>query len=350
MASNSPTETGRAYNRQVELVVYDPGTVSSAAVLEQGGQEFGLLVSGLDIEFEVTRSQVYTDNTAEFKIYNASEQTRRQLAAPGQRVRFSAGYKDQGGPVGVFWGSILRAPSSRTSDGWVTVLTCVSSLTESLGSEDIATWDQKHPKASIEQKLAVVTRATNRVPVALSYGAGARVHEILRTLSTITGLVLWGMEGMPDITLPNGFVYVGGARGALDQLIKFLRRYGWSLSVDNTSLLVLPLEGGNLTASSAYLTYGTGLIEVKETTDMNIPPKLNKAGQRIIIPKSYEFECLLSPKVGPNSLVSFNVPQVKTDALVHSCTHSGDTFGGKFTTKGRCVVWSGPGDTYRKAP
>lgn len=340
----------QAFDRQIELVVYDPKTVSSAAILEQSGQQFGLLVSGLDVEFTVTRSQVYADNVAEFKIHNASEQTRTQLAIPGRRVRFSAGYKGQGGPLGIFWGTILKAPSSRMGDGWVTTLTCVSSLTESLGSEDIATWDQKNPKASIEQKLAVTTRATNRIPVALSYGAGARVQEILRTLSTITGLVLWGMEGMLDITLPNGFVYVGGVRGALDQLQKLLRRYGWTLNIDNTSMLVLPMEGGVTTLRAAHLSYETGLLEVRETTDLNIPPKLNKAGQRIIIPKSYEFTCLLSPKIGPNSVVSFDVPHVKTNALVGTVTHSGDNFGGEFHSKGKCVVWTGPGDTYRRAP
>lgn len=340
----------RAFDRQVELVAYDPGTVSSAAILEQGGQRFGLLLSGLDIEFTVTRSQVYADNIAEFRIYNASEQTRRQLAAPGQRVRFSAGYKGQGGPLGIFWGSILKAPSHRSEDSWITTLTCVSSLTESLGAEDIATWDQKNPKASIEQKLAVTTRATNRIPVSLSYGAGSRVQEIIRTMSTITGLVVWGLEGMPDILLPNGFTYVGGARGALDQLNKLLRRHGWSLNIDNTSLVIMPLDGGNVTLRSAYLTYDTGLIDVKETTDLNIPPKLNKAGQRIVIPKSFEFSCLLSPKISPNSLVRFDVPHAQVDALVGTVTHSGDTFGGEFTTKGKCVVWTGPGDTYRKAP
>jgi hypothetical protein len=49
-------------------------------------------------------------------------------------------------------------------------------------------------------------------------------------------------------------------------------------------------------------------------------------------------------------LIRFDVPHAQVDALVGTVTHSGDTFGGEFTTKGKCVVWTGPGDTYRKAP
>ena len=347
MASN---DTERAWGREVELVVYDPKDVSSAAILEQGGATFGLVLSDLHVEFSVTRSQVYAENTAEFKVYNAKPSTRQQMASPGQRIRFSAGYKDQGGPIGIFWGSIMRGPSSRKGASWETNLTCISSLTESTGSEDIATWDKKNPKASREKKLEVITRAVNRIPVQLSFGAGSRVKEAIRTMSAITGLVLWGLEGMPELLFPNGFVYVGGARGAMMQLDKMLRRNGWALNIDNMSLLVLPLVGGNLTATVAYLTKDTGLLDLRETTDLNVPPKLDKNGKRVHIPKSYEFKCLLNPKIAPNTLVEFNTEQAKITALVTSVTVSGNNFGGEFQTSGKCVVWSGIGDTWKKAP
>ena len=344
------SDSQRAWGREVELVVYDPKDVSSAAILEQGGATFGLVLSDLDVEFKVTRSQVYAENTAEFKVYNAAPTTRQQMATPCQRVRFSAGYKDQGGPVGIFWGSILRGPSSKSGPSWETELTCISSLTESTGSEDIATWDKKNPKATREQKLEVITRAVNRIPVSLSFAAGSKFKDAIRTMATITGLVLWGVEGMGDLLFPNGFVYVGGARGALLQLDKMLRRSGWSMTIDNTSLLVLPLVGGNLTGTVAYLTYDTGLLEVKETTDLNVPPKLDKQGKRVHIPKSYEFKCLLNPKIGPNTLVEFDVEQARVTALVTTVTFSGNTFGGEFQCSGKCVAWSGIGDTWKKAP
>lgn len=340
----------KAWTRVVELVVYDPTEVDSSAILQQGGQQFGLLLSGLHVDFIVTRSQTYSENTAEFKVYNASEATRRQMVTPGRRVRFSVGHKEQGDVTGIFWGTILKAPSSKVGNDWVTTMTCVSSLTEATGTGDIASWAKKHPKATNAQKQEIITAAVNRIPVGISYGPDAPLKGILRDLATITGLVLNGSEGMPDILLPNGFVYVGGSRGALKQVALILRRYGWTLYIDNTGLLIVPQSGGNVKATAAYLTYKTGLIEVKETTSLNIPPKVDKNGKRIQVPKSYEFKAIINPKIGPNTLVQFNETHVQAQALVGEAKFTGNNYGGEFTVSGKCVAWSGPGDTLRKAP
>jgi len=213
----------------------------------------------------------------------------------------------------------------------------------------VGKWKKDHKNATQEQKLEVITRAVNRIPVAFSFGPDASVTRILKTLSGITGLVLAGVEGLPEILLPNGFVYVGGARGCLKQVATQLRAYGWSLYIDNTSLVVAPHNGGNLTSTVAYLTYETGLIEVKPTTESNIPPKLDNKGRRISIPESYEFKSILNPKIAPNSLVEFNVPIAQTTILVSQAKFIGDNFGGDFGVGGKGVVWTGPGDTYRKA-
>lgn len=341
----------KAWERQVDLVVYDPARAPSAALLEQGAEQFGLQISQLHMDFEIKRSVTYAENTATFKVYNASEQTRRQIQAPGMRVRFGAGYRDQGGPVGIFWGSILpEVRSYRQGNDWITEIPCISSLTESTGSEDIATWAEKNPKASMEAKQQKITSALNRIPVSLGYGRDVRIRQVLRELSTISGLALYGDEGMPtDLVFPNGWVYVGGIRGAFQTMDSMLRARGWTLVIDNTTLLVLPLNGGNLTTTAAYLTYATGLLKVEPKNKTNVPPKLDKDGKRLPVPKAYDFECLLWPKIGPNTLVQIDVESVREVLLVAEVEYKGNNYGGDFKISAHGNVWTGPGDTYRKA-
>ena len=349
MASFS--EPLKAWARQVELVVYDPARAPSAAILESGGQQFGLKISDLDIDFEVKRSLSFSENTASFKVYNASEQTRRLIQSPGMRLQFSAGYKDQGGLVMLFTGSILPEVSSTQSNGsWITSIPCISALTESAGAEDLATWAEKHKDATLAQKQEKITSAINRIPVSLGYSRDSKVRSILNNLSTITGLVLYGAEGLdPLMTFPNGWTYVGGVRGAMQALDRMLRDRGWALVVDNSSMLIYPLNGGNLTATAAYLTYETGLIKAEQKSKDNIPPKMDKSGKKIPVTQSYTFDALLSPKIAPNTLVKLKTPGLDTTIQVAEVTFSGNNYGGDFKVSGMGNVWNGPGDTYRKA-
>jgi hypothetical protein len=286
---------------------------------------------------------------AEFKVYNASEATRKLMGTPGRRIRFSAGYRDMGGPVGIFWGSILKAPSSKSGSDWVTTITAVSSLTEATGTLDIASKDKR--KLTSDQKQALVNQAVNRIPLILNYGPDARAKEIIRTIGNQTGLAVNGLEGMPDILFPNGWTYVGGVRGALEKLGQMLRASGFSLVAGNTSILVTPLAGTSVTSVAAYLSYDTGLLEVKPTTDLNIPPKLDSKGNRVKMPETYEFKSLLSPKIMPNTVVTFATESVKTSALVWESKFQGTSYGtGEFTVSGKCTAWTGAGDTLRRNP
>lgn len=348
MASDFQSTALKAWERQIELVVYSPSEVSSAAILLQGGQEFGLRVSDLHMDFDVTRSQVYSANVAEFRVYNASEATRKLMEEPGKRVRFSAGYRDMGGPVGIFWGSILKASSRPVGPDLVTTITAVSSLTEATGTLDIA--NSRKNKLPPDQKQELVNQAVNRIPLILNYGPDARAHDIIRTIGNQTGLAVNGLEDMPDILFPNGWTYVGGVRGALQKMAQMLRASGFSLVAGNTSILVTPLAGTSLTVTAAYLSYATGLIEVKTTTDLNIPPKLDRKGSRIVVPETYEFKALLNPKITPNSLVEFDTPHVKTSMLVSECKFSGNNYGGDFHVSGKGAAWTrGAADTLRRA-
>lgn len=357
MASDFFGTKEKAWERQVELVVYSPSEVSSAAIHLQGGQEFGLRVSDLHMDFDVTRSQVYSSNVAEFKVYNASEATRKQIAEPGKRVRFSVGYRDMGGVAGIFWGSILKAPSSKVGSDWVTTITAVSSLTEATGTLDLAQAGKQTnnkklgtKKLTPDDKQALVNQAVNRIPLVLNYGPDSRAHAIIRDIGNQTGLAVNGLDSMPEILFPNGWTYAGGVRGALAKLAQMLRASGFNIVAGNTSILVTPLAGTSVTVTAAYLSYETGLIEVKQTTELNIPPKLDQKGNRVVMPETYEFKALLNPKITPNSLVEFATPQISTSMLVSECKFQGNNYGGDFHVSGKGAAWTqGAADTLRRA-
>lgn len=330
----------KAWERQVELVVYDPATVGSPALLLSKGEMLGTVVSDLHMDFKVKRSKVFAENTAEFKVINASPATRAKLTQPGMRVRFSAGYRDTGGPIGVFWGSVgAGAHSKKEGTEWVTVLPCISSLTESLGSEDIATWAKSHPQATQADKQAKAASAINRIPVSLSYAPGFPIRKVLQDFQGITGLAVLGAEGLPFDTLVNGYTFAGGVRGAMDTFKKqCLIPIGWTFHVDNGSIFVYPVdESQQYTVVSVYLTQDTGYISLTDKTKSNIPPKLVKASKAknaplvlVPVPRSYEVKCLLNPKIGPNTLVTVNVPSLNTTLLVDSAEFNGNNYGGDF--------------------
>lgn len=345
MASDSPvavfdcTEV-KAWERQVELVVYDPTTLGNPALFLQAGQMLGVVVSGLDMDFKVKRSKAFSENTAEFRIYNASLETRSRLTAPGMRVRFSAGYRDMGGPVGIFWGYVgAGAHSKKEGTNWVTVLPCISSLTESTGSEDIVSWAKSHPKATYAEKQAKAASAVNRIPVSLSYAPGTSIRQVLRDFQGITGLALLGAEGIPDTQLSNGYTFAGGIRGAMDAFRKqCLIPIGWTYHIDNGSLFVYPVDDTQrYTVVSAYLSLETGYLSMTDKTKSNIPPKLVPASKakgaplvKVPVPRVYEVKCLLNAKISPNTLATVEVPSLSTTLLVDSVEFEGTNYGGAF--------------------
>jgi hypothetical protein len=322
----------KAWERQTELVVYDPAAVSSAGLLVAKGETLGLVVSGLDVDFKVKRSRTYSENTAEFKVYNAKPETRAKLTQPGMRVRFSVGYRDMGGPVGVFWGTIGEgATSVKESTSWVTTIPCISSLTEATGTEDIATWVKKNPNASVADKQAKIASAINRIPVSLSYAPGTRLAVILNDFKGITGLAVYAAETFPNATVPNGFTYVGGVRGAMDSFRKILRVQGLAMHIDNQTIFVYPMDDSGYKVTSAYLTYDSGFLSSTDKTKNPIPPKMvlvNGKPQKIPEPRAYEVKCLLNPKLSPNTLATVSTKNLDTTLLIDWVEFEGGNYQG----------------------
>ena len=358
MASDFNTVQVKAWEREIELVVYDPTTTDGSSATLAAGEVLGFVVSSLHTDFKVNRSRTFSENTAEFKIYNANAEHRARMTAPGMRVRFSAGYRDSGGPLGIFWGTVTAgACSEKKGTDWVTTLPCISSLSEALGTEGVVV-AAKNAK-TLQAKQEIQTRQINRIPVSFGYAPGHPIRQVLWDIQAITGLAVYGAEALPTETLKNGFNYSGGVRGAIDQFKKTcLIPIGWTLYIDNQQLIVYPVdEKAQYTVVTAHLTtegfekngvvapVSTGYISHTDKTKSNVPPKMVKGKDGKLYreeqPRTYEVKCLLNPKLAPSTLANIEVPGLETVLVIDSVEFEGNNYGGNYTATFEGHVYEG---------
>ena len=358
MASDFNAVQVKAWEREIELVVYDPATTDGSSATLAAGEVLGYVVSSLHTDFKVNRSRTFSENSAEFKVYNANAEHRARMTAPGMRVRFSAGYRDSGGPLGIFWGTVTAgACSEKKGTDWVTTLPCISSISEALGTEGVVV-AAKNAK-TLQAKQEIQTRQINRIPVSFGYAHGHPIRQVLWDIQAITGLAVYGAEALPTETLKNGFNYSGGVRGAIDQFKKTcLIPIGWTLYIDNQQLIVYPVdEKAQYTVVTAHLTtegfekngvvapVSTGYISHTDKTKSNVPPKMVKGKDGKLYreeqPRTYEVKCLLNPKLAPSTLANIEVPGLETVLVIDSVEFEGNNYGGNYTATFEGHVYEG---------
>lgn len=302
-----------AFGRIVELLVADPKQLGQHPTPQ--APVLGLEVSGLDISFEVVRSNKWSTNTATIKVYNADQDTRNKLLLQGANILLRAGYEDQES-VGVLFLGNVSAPAvnERESDGtWVTTL------------KASATRADDKP---LEETL-----------VSLSYAPKTAIRAVLQELADQQGLVL--SYGVDEITLPNGWAHAGKVRGAFDYCRKILHTAGAGLFIDNGELVVYNLVG-NSTFQAAYLDYDSGLldVDVQPIAATNDKIFVDPDGKKYRPARAVRARCLLSAAIKPNSLVVVETPQHKGTFVVQKVKFIGDNFGGDFECQLEGAEWT----------
>jgi hypothetical protein len=263
--------------------------------LSIGSDGTGLLISDLDIDFDVERTVTVGQQSARFTVYNAKEETRREILRRGRNVIFRAGYEDEG--IGaLFIGSITDAESRKSGGDWITEI----SASALRGQET----------------------ALDRVTVSLSYAPKTRLSQPLNDLASALGLAIFGSENA-RFALPNGFAFAGSARKALDYCEALLRAEGASLYVDNSEIVVYRIGGTVSRFSSLILTYRSGLLSAEDITEAEESDK-----------RRIRFETILIPKLLPNSVMTVRSPRVEGNFIVEKVQFQGDNYGGDFRASG----------------
>lgn len=280
-----------AFNRVVEMKA---GTSSGS-----------VLISGLDISFDITRSRKFSNNVAKFKIYNLTQDTVSKMLKKGNSITFKAGYQDEGLGL-IYIGQITQATLDKNTPDNIVTVEC--------GSIQNA-----------NTKLSSVT-------VSLAYKKDTSLSRPINEIGTALGLAICGIENASSIRLSNGFNLAGTAKDAMRYIQGVLERNNLGLFIDNTNLKIFK-KGEGENRKAVVLSTKTGLLESPKLTD-------NTEGDEKIqkqLSKRALFRSILNYKVVPNGYVDIRSEDVTGVFIVDKCNFTGDNFGGNFEVKGEAI-------------
>jgi hypothetical protein len=280
-----------AFNRRVEMKV--------------GTSQTSVVISGLDITFDITRTRKFSNNVAKFKIYGALDDTISKILKKGNSVTFSAGYEDEGTGL-IYVGQITQSIPSKNPPEKIVSLECGSI---------------QDPKT----ELASVT-------VSLAYKKGTNISRPINEIGTALGLSICGLDNVSGIILANGYNLSGTAKDAMRYVQGILDRNGLGMFIDNSTLKIFEKGFGDK-SSAVKLTTATGLLEAPKLTD-------NAEGDEKVqkqLSKRVLFKSILNYRIVPNGHVDIDNKSVKGIYIVDKCSYKGDNFGGAFEVSGEGI-------------
>lgn len=275
-------------------------------------------VSGLRMDARCVRSRVFDDNELEATIHNASEDTISRFLARGTNIALYAGYEDEGEPGLMYQGNIIDSKTYRSGTETLTVIRSIA--------------------------LRSLTRPFTATPVCLSFSPGSNAGQVIDSIGAILGLVPIGKEMASSVIFKSGWTYVGPVSGAMKRLGQDLRTNGLGIYVDLAELVVFKFKGDS-TYKIAFLSPGTGLLNLQNTTDYvgaarsNIQSLASKTQStseedKIVLSttdtdnvyktldgifknmkKTYSARTIVIPKLRPNSLVHIQDESQGVDGL-----------------------------------
>jgi len=283
-----------AWGRVVKLTV---GTLVS-----------GFVVSDLDIDFDVQRSITLSENTAEFKIYNAKRSTREKVLKKGASIKFEAGYKDETSAT-LFMGNISGSNSVKNGVDWITTIKAVSG---------------RGPNINLQN-----------IDVSISYNAGTFITRPIQDVATLMGLVVHGIANA-SFPLANGWVYAGSVNGALRYLKDVLLSFGVNLYIDNNELVLHQINQTSI-FNVVVLAYSGGLLNI-ENISISENQSIKSKSKLKEIKKKLKFTSLLIPQLQVNGLVIFKTFYLNSTFAINKLKFFGNNYGeNDFNCEGEVV-------------
>ncbi len=254
----------------------------------------GLLISDLNIDFDITRTNTKQYNAAKFKIYNAKLDTQQRILTQGSNVIFKAGYVDESNIGIIYSGTVIDGSTRRAGVNRVTELIC----------------------ADINANRQALLYAT----VNFSYKAKTPLSVVLSAIAGQIGIPVSGLENV-NIVLNNGFVYSGNWTNLIRRLDKILSANNLYLYFDNNEMVIFTRGAKDDKFGSAYITPQTGLIgEVQEIENKNEQDTK----------KRIKFDYYINPKLRPNSVAILKSTKLSGVFIIDKIRFVGNNYGGNF--------------------
>ena len=238
----------------------------------------------LHVSFSVEKSNAESPNDAKVQIWNLSPKNLSILESKDCIVELKAGYGNNRSLILV--GNVSSAITTLDGADRLTELEVVDGLVE--------------------------LRDTN---ISVSLNGKVNCKTVYNKIAAAMGISVRFASDLSFKTLPNGFSYVGKAKGALQKMAKCC---GHKWSIQN-QVLQITRPGRPITTKGYLLSPDTGLV--------NIPKRIT-IGSGDEAKTGWEVEYLLNGAIGVNDIVQLKSKSVKGYFLVYKVTMDGDNMEG----------------------
>lgn len=264
-----------------------------AASIQIGPKKYGM--DDLFFEFEVPFEDSTTLQSAEFKVYNLSEATRKGIKR-GHVVILNAGYEDDIGSV--FVGQVSACSHQHQNTEWITKITATAAMDEWLGSKVNKTYKQQ-----------------------------ITAREIIPDLLNIFGLEVSTFELAINKTYDRGRICCGKLKDVLIQIVvdECKSRF---LIKNNGIIINDPAKG---VETGYILTPESGLLassnEVEETIIAVGVDSQKSATEKDEEGNYITRECLLNYHIGPADQIKIQSKSLNGKFIVVRGKHVGSPTG-----------------------
>lgn len=257
-------------------------------------------ITNLRVAFSIFKSESWSTNTANVRIWNLSQEKRNTLNNYGNEVRVFAGYRQEAGPQLLFLGNSSSTTHIFAEPDIITVFDC--------GDGE---------------------KSLNLILASASFGANTPVRQVIEYYAGLLGLNIAEFTPTDNLVYAQGHKFSGIAKDGLDIACKALNLV-WS--VQNNNLVILKVGEGS-SKPPIEINSDNGMIGTPQRyTDRRqfLYRALPKYGGA---PKpGWKIRTLLRPDILPGDRVRIRSTKVDIDGIFYviSIRHEGDNFGPSF--------------------
>ena len=264
----------------------------------------------LHISFEVDKDVSEESNKSKLTILNLSDESIRKIEKADTKVEIYAGYKELGGAMHVFSGTVVKCEAK--DDG---------------------------TDVTVEMELSDGQTALRDTVVSMNFKPGTSGKNIVQSLSNEMGLPIVFGENVTFESYPDGYSCVGLARNAMTEVCK---ANGLSWSVQNGIVSII-LNGGTTVSRGIVFSPSSGLIgsperiiKARPKENKNTPKRKRKQKAKKEKPEKnagWRIRVLLTPTVNAGDAVKVESRMITGWFRCETIKHTGDSLNGEWITE-----------------
>lgn len=256
-------------------------------------------INNLRLTFSILKTNAWSTNTAQIRLWNLSEVNRNQLNQYGDQISLFAGYRFAGGEQLLFRGNTTQ-------------------LSHSFDFPEIVSTFEVN-----DGELVL-----NNTTIVVSFSGNTSTKQVIRNIAEQMQLTIAFFADVEDQEYTHGFFGNDFAKNLLD---KACEKLNLTWSVQNNELYIIDKNTG-LNRPPFLINANTGMIGVPERyfdkkyyLYRSLPPNQMPRNQ-------WKVRTLLRPDILPGDKIRLQSLKAKIDGIFYvvSIRHNGDTHEGSF--------------------